>query len=91
MILENLSLIVAVTENTNAIGLVNNLLYFIKKIWIFSKKNLQPFYNMRKKTFEGFKIKLTTLKRRNIILLQKQTSILKMFLLLTLWKNCLNL
>lgn len=68
MILENLSLIVAITENTNAIGVENNLLYFIKEdMDFFKKKTYNHSIICGRKTFEGFKIKPLP-KRRNIVL-----------------------
>lgn len=68
MILENLYLIVAITEKTNAIGNENNLIYFTKEdMDFFKEKTIGHNIICGRKTFEGFTIKPLP-KRKNIIL-----------------------
>lgn len=74
MILENLYLIVAITEKTNAIGKENNLLYFLKEdMDFFKEKTYNNSIICGRKTFEGFKIKPLP-KRRNIVLTKSDFS-----------------
>ena len=68
MVLDNLYLIVAITEKSNAIGKDNNLLYFIKEdMNFFKEKTCGNSIICGRKTFEGFKIKPLP-KRNNIVL-----------------------
>ena len=74
MILENLYLIVAITEKTNAIGKDNNLLYFLKEdMNFFKEKTCGNSIICGRKTFEGFKIKPLP-KRKNIVLTKSDFS-----------------
>lgn len=68
MVLDNLYLIVAITEKSNAIGKDNNLLYFLKEdMNFFKEKTCGNSIICGRKTFEGFKIKPLP-KRNNIVL-----------------------
>ena len=76
MILENLYLIVAITEKSNAIGKDNNLLYFLKEdMNFFKEKTCGNSIICGRKTFEGFKIKPLP-KRKNIVLTNSDFSFL---------------
>ena len=68
MVLDNLYLIVAITEKSNAIGKDNNLLYFLKEdMNFFKEKTCGNSIICGRKTFEGFTIKPLP-KRNNIVL-----------------------
>lgn len=68
MILDNLYLIVAITEKTNSIGNNNELIHFTKEdMDFFKEKTMGHNIICGRKTFEGFKIKPLP-KRKNIIL-----------------------
>lgn len=68
MILDNLYLIVAITEKTNAIGNNNNLIYFSREdMNFFKEKTIGNNIICGRKTFEGFTIKPLP-KRKNIVL-----------------------
>lgn len=68
MILDNLHLIVAITEKTNSIGNNNDLIHFSKEdMNFFKEKTIGHNIICGRKTFEGFKIKPLP-KRNNIIL-----------------------
>lgn len=68
MILDNLFLIVAITEKTNAIGNKNELIHFTKEdMNFFKEKTMGHNIICGRKTFEGFTIKPLP-KRRNIVL-----------------------
>lgn len=74
MVLENLYLIVAITEKSNAIGKDNNLLYFLKEdMNFFKEKTCGNSIICGRKTFEGFKIKPLP-KRKNIVLTKSDFS-----------------
>lgn len=68
MVLDNLYLIVAITEKSNAIGKNNDLLYFLKEdMNFFKEKTCGNSVICGRKTFDGFKIKPLP-KRNNIVL-----------------------
>lgn len=68
MILDNLNLIVAITEKTNAIGNNNNLIHFTKEdMNFFKEKTIGNNIICGRKTFESFTIKPLP-KRKNIVL-----------------------
>lgn len=74
MVLDNLYLIVAITEKSNAIGKDNNLLYFLKEdMNFFKEKTCGNSIICGRKTFEGFKIKPLP-KRKNIVLTKSDFS-----------------
>lgn len=83
MILENLYLIVAITEKSNSIGKDNDLLYFSKEdMNFFKEKTYGNSIICGRKTFESFKIKPLP-KRKNIVLTKKDFS----FENVTVFKN----
>ena len=68
MVLDNLYLIVAITEKSNAIGKNNDLLYFLKEdMNFFKEKTCGNSVICGRKTCDGFKIKPLP-KRNNIVL-----------------------
>lgn len=74
MVLDNLYLIVAITEKSNAIGKDNNLLYFLKEdMNFFKEKTCGNSIICGRKTFESFKIKPLP-KRKNIVLTKSDFS-----------------
>ena len=74
MVLENLYLIVAITEKSNAIGKDNNLLYFLKEdMNFFKEKTCGNSIICGRKTFESFKTKPLP-KRKNIVLTKSDFS-----------------